>query len=142
MNRRLLTPTAATLAAALIALGALGAPAQATSALGQARQFVPHQLVVKFSGERLGRLVSLPTRIGTGAAASALRRSPAVIYAEPNYTASASLFVPNDDGSLQAAPDPSGSWVTRQWNFLPSSPGPPACQPHPAESTPLEPGAI
>ncbi len=123
MNRRLLIPTAATLAAALIALGALGAPAQATSALGQARQFVPHQLVVKFSGERLGRVVSLPTQIGTGAAAAALRRSPAVLYAQPNYTASASLFVPNDDGSLQTAPDPSGSWETRQWNFLPSSPG-------------------
>ncbi len=78
--------------------------------------------------------MSLPTQVGAAAAAAALRRSPAVIYADPNYTASASLFVPNDDGSLQSATDPGGSWVTRQWNFLPSSPG--------TIGVPISPGGI
>jgi serine protease len=123
MKRRLPTVIAATLAAALSALAALSAPAGALSGLGRAPGFAPHQVVVKFSGERFGRVARLPNQIDVQEATRALRQSPAVAYAEPNYTATASLFVPNDTGTIPTMPDLSGRWVMRQWNFLPSGLG-------------------
>jgi serine protease len=128
MERRHRKPLAATLTAAL-ALGGLllGAPAAPAGppAIAASRGFVPHQLVVKFSAERFGRALRLPAGVGVRAAAAALRRSPGVAYAGPNYIATASgqavgsSEVPNDPGNLGGPPQPPGAWVLRQWNFLP-----------------------
>lgn len=131
MTRRLPTLIAATLLAALSALAGATVPAGAAIEVAPARGFAPRQVVVKFAGERSGRTVALPPGVGVAAAAAALRRSPRVAYAEPNYTATASLFVPDDTGTLPTSggapppsiPDLSGHWTARQWNFLPSSPG-------------------
>jgi serine protease len=113
-------------------LAAAGAPAPAGAKIGiaPAREFAPHRLVVKFKGEREGRAVRLPRGIGVRGAAVALRRSPRVDYAAPDYiaTASGSKQVPlpasgiaDDPGSLGSDPGPPGGWVTLQWNFLPWS---------------------
>lgn len=149
MHRRLLTlitglPLAAALllaasmaagSAAILALGA--APARAETGLAPARGFAPHQVVVKFAGERFGRAVALPPGIGVRSAAAALRDSPQVAYATPNYIATISaadakpgrggasvagepeVKVPDDTGQIEPGGLP-GGWVTKQWNFLPS----------------------
>ncbi len=82
-------------------------------------------------------------------AARALRRNPHVVYATPNYIATASAaelspppydpeappYDPNDAGNLgEAAADP-GSWVYKQWNFL-------AYDPSVANGMPTSPGGI
>ncbi|MBW8060295.1 MAG: S8 family serine peptidase [Solirubrobacterales bacterium] len=121
MSRRLPTLTALTL---LVALAASPAPAGAATGIASAREFAPRQVVVKFEGQRFGRAVVLPRRVGVRRAAAALRRSPRVAYAEPNYIATASVApfppsgIPNDPGALTGAPAP-GGWVSKQWNFLP-----------------------
>jgi serine protease len=115
MNRRLPITLALTLLAAL----AVAAPAGAAG-------FAPGEVIVKFEGQRFGRAVALPPRVGVREAASALRRSPRVAYAVPNFIATASAKaavtatdIPNDPGNLSVPRDPPGAWVFKQWNFLP-----------------------
>ena len=131
MSRRLPTTIALILLAAL-----------ATATPAGAAGFAPGQVVVKFEGQRFGRAMELPPRIGVREAASALRRSPRVAYAVPNFIATASLTVapkiaaaatatasakaavtaagvPNDPGNISVPRDPPGAWVFKQWNFLP-----------------------
>jgi serine protease len=122
MNRRLSTATA-TLLTALIATAA---PAWAASGIAPAHGFAPHQLLVKFAGSGTAKRVALPARIGVRQAAAALRSSPRVGYAVPNYIATASAVpkellrpIPNDPGPITGTPGPPGGWVTKQWNFLP-----------------------
>lgn len=74
--------------------------------------------------------------------AEALRRNPRVVYAEPDYLATASAapglpFDPDDTGTIEGAPNPAeaGKWVYKQWNFL-SPEGPETSQ------LPTSPGGI
>jgi serine protease len=90
-----------------------------------ARGFAPHQLLVKFEGQGTGGAVALAPGAGVRRTARALRRNPNVVYAEPNYVATASAtaspFDPNDSGTLAATTDsstPAGDWAFKQWNFL------------------------
>jgi len=122
MNRRLPIAVAATLLATLASPPLAGA----ATGVGPAREFAPHQLVVKFKREGLGRAVALPSRVGVREAAAALGRNPLVDYAQPNYIATASttpgglsVGIPNDPGPLSGALTPPGGWVAKQWNFLP-----------------------
>ncbi|HET7417039.1 MAG TPA: S8 family serine peptidase [Solirubrobacterales bacterium] len=128
----------------LVALAALAAPSPAAAAgVGAAREAVPGQLVVKFEGQRHGRVVSVAPGAGVAHAAKALRQNPRVVYAEPNYVATASAtvgapFDPNDSGSLGAASGTGvsvGDWTFKQWNFLaPEGPE--------SEELPISPGGI
>jgi serine protease len=127
--------------AALAATAAAVPAARAATAVAPARAFAPRQLVVKFEGQELGRALPLPRGAGVRETARALRRSPHVVYAEPNYVATASAsgapFDPNDPGTLEegAAASELGSWAFRQWNFLsPEGAG--------TEQLPTSPGGI
>lgn len=121
--RRLL-PTLLLGALALLPLAA--SPASAETGVSQARAFAPGQLLVKFEGQRRGTAIELPPGRGVREAARALRQRPSVVYAAPNYIASASaapseMFDPNDSGRLQegaGSSSASGKWAFRQWNFL------------------------
>ncbi len=121
MNRRFLTAAAVLLWTLIPAT----TPALAATAVGPARAFVPHQVVVKLSRERRARTVGLPRETSVRQAVAALRRNPGVRYAAPNYIATASTLVadevevPNDPGALDASPAIPGGWVAKQWNFLP-----------------------
>lgn len=129
MNRRPPLLAVLMLCAALGAGLAAGsaAPAATRAGISAAREFAPRQVVLKFKGQRFGRAVILPPRIGVRSAAAALQRDPRVSYAVPNYLASASAraaaaatFLPNDPGQLSGPPAPvPGGWVAKQWNFLP-----------------------
>jgi serine protease len=126
---RTLLPPATIACMALVA-----APAQGASGIATAHGFAPRQLLVKLEGQRHGQAIGLGPGVGVREAARALRRNPKVVYAVPNYIASASAvtpppydpnpspFDPNDTGSLAGvAPEPSsgsGDWAYKQWNFL------------------------
>ena len=119
----------AALAVVLALLGATVDNAAAASGIGPARRFAPRQLVVKFEGERRGRTVGLPRGAGVLATARALRGKANVVYAQPNYAASASAaevepFDPDDSGLLEAPPGTAptaGGWAQKQWDDLPYS---------------------
>jgi serine protease len=123
MNRCL--PTAA--ATLLAALALTPAPLRAAMGVAPAHGFVPHQLIIKLAGASAARTVELRPGVGVREAAAALRRSPAVAYAAPNYLATASAAgdepevatIPNDPGPISGPPGPPGGWVAKQWNFLP-----------------------
>jgi serine protease len=128
MNRSLPILMAATL---LAALAAGAAPAGAATGIAPARDFAPGRVVVKFDGQRFGRAVKLPSGVGVREAAAALRKSPRVAYAVPDFIATASgairssAFFPNDPGTpagplgTSDASGPPNGWVLKQWNFLP-----------------------
>jgi serine protease len=121
MNRRLSIAAAATLLALLSAVP----NADAATAVSRAHGFVPHQLLVRFAGERSAHTVHLPAGVSVRNAATALRGSPQIAYAVPNYVATASTpldvlrEIPNDTGTIENPPGPPGGWVSKQWNFLP-----------------------
>jgi serine protease len=118
----------------LVALALLALPAVAGAArpqLSGAHGFEPRQLVVRFEGQRVGRVVRLGAQAEVREAAAALRRNPAVAYAAPNYIATASAasgapFDPDDSGAIDgpAVVAEAGKWAYRQWSFLsPEGPG-------------------
>jgi serine protease len=122
MTRRLPICAAACTLAVAVAAG----PAGAETGVSRAHAFAPHQIVLAFKGEPNGRAVRLPAGVDVRAAAVALRRSPRVAYAAPNYLATASKappqpgsVIPNDPGPISGPPGPPGGWVSLQWNFLP-----------------------
>jgi len=123
MRRLLRTLPPLALSAALFATAS---PALAAEGIGQAREFAPRQLLVKFEGDVRGRVLELPAGVGVRQTARALRGNPGVVYAEPDYVATASAaepepFDPNDSGMLETATESSvgaGDWAFKQWNFL------------------------
>jgi serine protease len=130
-------------AVALLACAVAATPTRAATGISPAREFAPGQVVLKLRGQRSGRTVELPAGVGVREAARALRRSPLVAYAAPDYIATASearapflaAGIANDPGPLSTPPGPPGGWVSLQWNFLPWEGGPTA-------SLPVSPGGI
>jgi serine protease len=111
---------------AIAALAITAAPAAATTGLADAHGFAPGRLLVKFEGERRGHAVGLAPGLGVRRAVKSLRRNPRVLYAAPDYLATASatpaFFDPDDPGTLGSASESSsttGGWAFKQWNFLP-----------------------
>jgi len=134
---RILLPSAALAACAVPAAVAATPPTVAP-----AHAFAPRQLLLKFEGERSARAVSLAHGAGVGRTAAALRQNPRVVYAEPNYIATASAVEhapldPNDSGTINgtAVAAEAGKWAFKQWNFL-SSEGPETA------TLPISPGGI
>jgi serine protease len=130
--------------AALLALLAAVPPARAATGLAAAHGFVPHRLLVKFDGQRVGRALSLPSGAGVRRTARALRANPRVVYATPDYLATASAMAPgepydpNDPGMLGTSAEATpllGDWAYKQWNFL-------AYQGPASEGLPTSPGGI
>lgn len=107
-----------------------------TCASASAAPFDPHRVIVRFSsrlrpaavaaGVRQPGVASATTsaghtrvlRLAPGTSVAAtlrlLRREPGVVYAEPDYVAHASEWVPNDPG----AGNTPGGWQLIQWNFV------------------------
>jgi serine protease len=122
MSRRL--PPIAALALLTVAIAP--ATAEAASGVSPAREFAPRRVVLKFKGEGDSGTIGLPPGIAVRRAVAALRRSPRVAYAAPDYLATASNAslpaepeVPNDPGPIDGTPGVPGGWVDVQWNFLP-----------------------
>jgi serine protease len=129
--------------ALIAALTAAASPARAAEGVSASREFAPHQLLVKLDGQGAGRALKLPAGNSVEQVARALRRNPRVVYAEPDYVATASAsepqpFDPDDSGLLETATESStgaGNWTFKQWNFL--SPRSSA-----SSSLPISPGGI
>ena len=77
-------------AVALLASAIVAAPAGAATGISPAHGFVPGRWCSSCGEQRSGRTVDLPAGVGVRQAARALRRSPRVAYAAPNYIATAS----------------------------------------------------
>jgi serine protease len=128
--------------AAILGLGLSASATRAQIAVGTAHGFAPHRLVVKFKGQRLGHAVAPAPGTGVRRTVAALRRNPRVVYAEPDYIATASAvsgepFEPDDPGTLDEGGEIGelGSWAFKQWNFLsPTTSG--------AAQLPVSPGGI
>ena len=127
MRRLLSTPLP--LLGAIVAVSLAASPALAATGVSPARAFAPGQLLVKLEGQRRGEAIALPPGAGVRETAWALRQSPSVVYAEPNYIASASAtpsepFDPDDSGALEEAgtSTAAGDWAFKQWNFLSPEP--------------------
>jgi serine protease len=128
--------------AALAAWAAPGTVAAAPPTVAPAREFAPRQLLLKFEGEQSGRAVPLAPGAGVRRTAAALRQNSRVVYAEPNYIATASAvegapFDPDDSGTIEgfAVAGEAGKWAFKQWNFL-SPEGPETA------TLPISPGGI
>jgi serine protease len=128
MSRCHQTLAAFALLAAVSALAAIASPAGGTIGVSPAREFAPRQVVLKFKGQRGGRAIGLPAGVGVRKAVAALRSSPAVAFAAPNYIATASKAqplpasgIPNDTGPLGKGAGLPGAWASMQWNLLPWS---------------------
>ena len=127
---RRLPPTLLPLLLAIGALRLAAPPALAQTGISPARGFAPGQLLVKFEGQRRGEAIALPHGVGVRRAARILRGDRRVVYAEPNYLASASApapdpFDPDDSGTLEEGAGTSstaGGWAFKQWNFLAPEP--------------------
>jgi serine protease len=140
---RRLPPTLLPLLGAIGALALAAPPAMAATAISPAREFAPGQLLVKLEGQRRAKAIALPDGLGVHEAASMLRRNRAVVYAVPNYLASASApapepFDPDDSGALEEGAGTSsaaGDWAFKQWNFL-------APEPSGSSTLPVSPGGI
>lgn len=140
MMRRLLRILLPLTLALAVAPGSAGA---SPTGVAPAREFAPRQLLVKFEGQRSARAFVLARGTAVHQAAALLRQNPSVVYAEPNYIATASAaepppFDPNDSGSIEAtaaSAGESGKWAYKQWNFL--SPGGPE-----TATLPISPGGI
>ena len=111
--------------AALPVLALPGTAGAAPVALAPAHGFAPRQLLVKFEGQKRGRALSLPRGANVRRTAAALQQNPRVVYAEPDYLATASAaapspFNPDDPGTIEGLPGDSeiGKWAFKQWNFL------------------------
>ncbi len=109
----------------IAALAIAAAPAAGVTGVSPSRGFAPRQLLVKLEGDRHGRAIELAPGVGVRRAARALSRNPRVVYAAPNYLATASAppappFDPDDSGSIGGLPEASstGGWAFKQWNFL------------------------
>ena len=131
-----------TLAAiALLSAAIAAAPAGAATGISPAREFVPHQVVLKLRGAPRERIVRLRAGVGVHQAVEALRARSRVAYAAPNYIATASDTAPlsaiaDDPGRLYSPTlGPPGGWASLQWNFLPWERAPTA-------RVPVSPGGI
>ena len=111
---RLITASFALLAL-LLPAQALGAddPAEATTTLGNGREVVADEVLVRYRGERAERTVEIGADVGVTEALRALRADPAVAWATPNAIARAA-WIPRDPGRTGKP----GGWQQDQWNFL------------------------
>ncbi|HET7053778.1 MAG TPA: S8 family serine peptidase [Solirubrobacterales bacterium] len=121
-------------ALALLTTAIAVVPAEAATGISPAREFAPHEVVVKLRGAGSERTMRLRKGVGVRAAAAALRRDPRVAYAAPNYIATASAL-PDDPGPLSTSPGLPGGWASLQWSFLP-------WRGTPTAELPISPGGI
>lgn len=120
MNRRARRLAQLTLLALAALPATLAAPAAAEGPPGTAAapEFATGEVVVRVGDQRFGEAVKLPAGVGVREALGALRSNPRVLYAVPNYIATAS-GAPNDPGTVPPAKGPRSGWAALQWNFLP-----------------------
>ena len=92
---------------------------QATTILEDGSQAVAGEVLVGYSEGSAPQTVPIPESADPAAVAARIEQTHDVSYAIPNYVASASGWLPNDDGVNPGRRGPRGGWRAKQWNFLP-----------------------
>lgn len=135
-------PAAGSLAAATTATSGPPDPATAPRGVGvtpEGAEYARGQVVVTLEGESNPRVVEIPAGSDPEHVADLLEKRPEIRNAQPNYIARISAFSPNDPGVGLRRRGRIGSWVRKQWNFLPCST---FCQPNSAAIGPRSRGGM
>lgn len=80
---------------------------------------VAGEVLVAYRGEAEAREVPIAESADPATVASNIEESDRVRYAIPNYIASTSGWLPNDNGVLPGRKGRRSGWTAKQWNFLP-----------------------
>lgn len=80
---------------------------------------VAGEVLVAFRGEEEPREVPIADTADPAIVATNIEDSNRVRYAIPNYIASTSGWLPNDNGRLPGRKGARAGWTSKQWNFLP-----------------------
>ena len=99
----------------------LGEPVsgQPTTVLEDGTKAVAGEILVGYPDGTAPRTVEIPDSADPAAVAAQIERREEVSYAIPNYIASSSGWLPNDDGVSPGRRGKWGGWRSKQWNFLP-----------------------
>jgi len=92
---------------------------QSTTVLDDGSTAIAGEILVGYSGESAPQTVQIPDSADPAAVAEKVEDSTGVQYAIPNYVASSSGWVPNDNGKNPRRRGKWGGWRSKQWNFLP-----------------------
>jgi serine protease len=92
---------------------------QSTTLLDDGSTAIAGEVLVGYTGSAAPQTVQIPDSSDPAAVAERIDDSPGVRYAIPNYVASASGWLPNDNGKNPGRSGRWGGWRTKQWNFLP-----------------------
>ncbi len=92
---------------------------QATTVLDDGSTAVAGEVLVGHYGEAAPTTVEIPESADPAMVAERIEDSREVRYAIPNYVASASGWLPDDNGVNPRRKGSWGGWRDKQWNFLP-----------------------
>ncbi|MCB0862890.1 MAG: S8 family serine peptidase [Solirubrobacterales bacterium] len=92
---------------------------QPTTVLDDGSTAVAGEVLVGYDGSSAPQTVPIPDSADPDAVAGKIEDSAGVRYAIPNYVASASGWLPNDNGKNPRKKGKWGGWRSKQWNFLP-----------------------
>jgi len=118
----------AALAAATLALppaapadeeGSVPPPRPATVQTVDGAEAVAGEILVGYAGGVAPQTVQIPESTDPGVMAAKIEDQAGVRYAIPNYIATTSSWLPNDNGVAPGNAGPRAGWRSKQWNFLP-----------------------
>lgn len=92
---------------------------QPVTVLDDGSEAVAGEVLVGYTGTAVPRTVEIPETSDPSALAEKIEDSPGVRYAIPNYVASISSWLPNDNGVNPGKRGRPAGWRSKQWNFLP-----------------------
>lgn len=92
---------------------------ESTVLLDGGAEAVAGEVLVGYRGESSPRTVQIPESADPAEVAGQIDEYRGVRYAIPNYTASTSGWLPNDNGRIPGRKGRWGGWRSKQWNFLP-----------------------
>ena len=92
---------------------------QTTTILDDGTQAVSGEVLVGYSGDAAPQTIPIPDSADPEAVAEKIERTSDVSYAIPNFIASASGWLPDDNGVNPGRRGRWGGWRDKQWNFLP-----------------------
>lgn len=92
---------------------------QPVTLLDDGSEAVAGEVLVGYEGSEAPQTVAIPEAADPSMVAEKIEDSPGVSYAIPNYIASISSWLPNDNGVNPGKRGRAAGWRSKQWNFLP-----------------------
>lgn len=93
--------------------------AQQTVTLDDGSEAVAGEILVGYADSPAPQTISIPETADPATVAAKVESTTPVQYAIPNYVASTSGWLPDDQGVIPGRKGGWGGWRSKQWNFLP-----------------------